>query len=162
MRRCIAAAGLAACILGVSGCTNDGNSSPTNPTGSSAAPAGALTISIGGINGSMSFSPNPASVPAGQIVVWHNVDGVSHRVVLNDGSVDTGNLDPGASSRRISCHVSRWSGRTQQRDQAFAGARQPRHHRADWRADDGGDLFVGQPFEFTQHDHFTKIGGQSS
>ncbi|PYQ79940.1 MAG: hypothetical protein DMG01_07380 [Acidobacteria bacterium] len=59
---------------------------------------GALTISIVGINGSMSFSPNPASVPAGQIVVWHNVDGVTHRVVLNDGSVDTGNLDPGAFS----------------------------------------------------------------
>jgi plastocyanin len=98
MRRCIAAAGLAAWILGVSGCTNDGNSSPTNPTGSSVAPAGALTISIVGIDGSMSFSPNPASVPAGQIVVWHNVDGVTHRVVLNDGSVDTGNLDPGAFS----------------------------------------------------------------
>jgi len=98
MRRFIAAAGLAASILGVSGCTNSGNSSPTNPMGSSAAPAGALTISIVGINGSMSFSPNPASVPAGQIVVWHNVDGVTHRVVLNDGSVDTGNLDPGAFS----------------------------------------------------------------
>jgi len=100
MRGFIAAAGLAASILGVSGCTNSGNSSPTNPMGSSAAPAGALTISIVGINGSMSFSPNPASVPAGQIVVWHNVDGVTHRVVLNDGSVDTGNLDPGAFARR--------------------------------------------------------------
>jgi plastocyanin len=98
MRRFVAAAAVAASILGVSACSNYGNASPTNPSGPSSPPADALTISIVAINGSMSFSPNPASVPAGQIVVWHNVDGVTHRVVLNDGSVDTGNLEPGAFS----------------------------------------------------------------
>jgi plastocyanin len=30
--------------------------------------------------------------------VWHNIDSVTHRVVLNDGTIDTGNLAPGASS----------------------------------------------------------------
>jgi plastocyanin len=66
--------------------------SPTAPTG------GAITINVVAINGAMSFSPNPATIPAGQTVVWHNVDSVTHRVVLNDGSVDTGNLDPGTFS----------------------------------------------------------------
>jgi plastocyanin len=56
------------------------------------------TIDVVAINGSQSFSPNPATLPAGQMVVWHDVDNVTHRVVLNDRSVDTGNLSPGASS----------------------------------------------------------------
>jgi hypothetical protein len=33
------------------------------------------------------------------MVVWHNVDNTTHRVVLNDRSVDTGDLAPGALSR---------------------------------------------------------------
>ena len=33
------------------------------------------------------------------MVVWHNVDNTTHRVVLNDRSVDTGDLAPGASSQ---------------------------------------------------------------
>jgi hypothetical protein len=41
----------------------------------------------------------PATVPAGQMVVWHNVDNITHRVVLNDRSVDTGDLAPGTSSQ---------------------------------------------------------------
>jgi plastocyanin len=52
-----------------------------------------------GIAGSaQSFSPNPAMIPAGQMVVWHNVDTITHGVVLDDPSIDTGNLDPGAFS----------------------------------------------------------------
>jgi plastocyanin len=49
------------------------------------------------INGAQSFSPNPAAV-GGQQVVFKNADSIVHRVVLNDGSVDTGNLSPGATS----------------------------------------------------------------
>jgi len=55
-------------------------------------------IDILGINGARSFSPNPANVPADQLVIWHNRDVQTHRVVLDDRSVDTGNLAPGASS----------------------------------------------------------------
>jgi len=58
-------------------------------------------INVVAINGAMSFSPNPGTIPAGQSVVWHNIDSVTHRVVLNDGSVDTGNLDPGTYSSPI-------------------------------------------------------------
>jgi plastocyanin len=36
------------------------------------------------------------------MVVWHNVDTVTHRVVFNDGELDTGNLAPGAFSAATS------------------------------------------------------------
>jgi plastocyanin len=58
-----------------------------------------VTITVVGINGAQSFSPNPATLPAGQTVVWHNIDSITHRVVLNDGTLDTGNIGPGASSQ---------------------------------------------------------------
>ena len=82
--------------LGVWGCGNSGNtSSPSTP---SPMPGTAVTINVVAVNGSQSFSPNPATIPAGQMVVWHNVDTITHRVVLDDRSIDTGNLDPGAFS----------------------------------------------------------------
>jgi plastocyanin len=90
--------------LGVatSACSGTGYSSGS--TNSPAAPTpitsnGIVTINVVAINGAQSFSPNPATLPAGQMVVWHNVNNTTHRVVLNDGSVDTGNLAPGASSQ---------------------------------------------------------------
>jgi hypothetical protein len=36
--------------------------------------------------------PNPSNIPSGQLVVWHHVDSITHRVVLNDGELDTGNM----------------------------------------------------------------------
>ena len=68
-------------------------------------PPSIVTINVVGINGAQSFSPNPATLPAGQMVVWHNVDSITHRVVLNDGSLDTGNLNPGASSQPMTINV---------------------------------------------------------
>src|SRR5260221_12284121 len=87
--------------LGVWGCGsnsyNSGNSG--NPIAPTSSTSGVVTINVVAINGAQSFSPNPASLPVGQMVVWHNVDSITHHVVLNDGSVDTGDLAPGASSR---------------------------------------------------------------
>ena len=87
--------------LAMWGCGGSGYSSgtgnPTSPTPASG--SGVMTINVVAINGAQSFSPNPATVPAGQVVVWHNVDAITHRVVLNDQSVDTGDLAPGASSQ---------------------------------------------------------------
>jgi plastocyanin len=60
--------------------------------------SGIVTVNVVAINGAQSFSPNPATLPVGQKIVWHNVDKSTHRVVLNDGALDTGNLAPGASS----------------------------------------------------------------
>jgi plastocyanin len=101
MRAVLTAITTIAVGIWVSACAGSGYSStsgtPTTPTAPNG--AGVVTINVVAINGAQSFSPNPASVPAGQMVVWHNVDSVTHRVVLNDRSVDTGDLQPGASSQ---------------------------------------------------------------
>jgi plastocyanin len=41
----------------------------------------------------------------GQTVVFRNAHNVTHRVILNDGSVDTGDIAPGATSRAIQMPV---------------------------------------------------------
>jgi plastocyanin len=57
------------------------------------------SINIVGNSGIQSFSPNPASVTfAGAVVAWHNSDALTHRIVLDDHSFDSGNLAPGADS----------------------------------------------------------------
>ena len=98
MRRFCLAAALAAVTVGVAACGDTAGSSATSPSTISAPPAGAITIDVVGVDGARSFSPNPATVPPRHVVVWHNVDSVTHRVVLNDGQLDTGNLAPGAFS----------------------------------------------------------------
>ena len=88
--------------LGMWGCSGAGYSSgsPNSPTAPTPmTPNGVVTINVVAINGAQSFSPNPATLAAGQMVVWHNVNNTTHRVVLNDRSVDTGDLAPGASSQ---------------------------------------------------------------
>jgi plastocyanin len=76
--------------------------SPAQTPAPSPSPAPAndsvVTINIVRENGAQSFAPNPATLPAGQMVVWHNIDTTTHRVVLNTGALDTGDLIPSASS----------------------------------------------------------------
>lgn len=92
-----------ACVLAVAvlaancGGSSSTPSSPT-PTGGGSSSGNIVTINIKGVNGKQSFDPNPASVPSGQMVVFKNIDTVAHHVVLDDRSVDAGNLAPGASS----------------------------------------------------------------
>jgi len=92
------AAGVAAFTIVVAACGGYGGPTPTGPNQPVTAPPGAIVIDVAGINGTRSFAPNPATVPAGQTVVWHNVDGTTHRVVLDTGGFDTGNIAPGAFS----------------------------------------------------------------
>ena len=104
MRAHLTAVAVAALGLGVWGCGGAGyGSGGSGTSGNAIAPtssvAGVVTINVVAVNGAQSFSPNPASLPAGQMVVWHNVDSITHRVVLNDRSIDTGDLQPGASSQ---------------------------------------------------------------
>ena len=82
-----------ACGSGYSSGTSGNLNSPTPVT------ADVVTINVIAQNGAQSFSPNPATLPPGQMVVWHNVDTITHRVVLDDRSADTGDLAPGASSQ---------------------------------------------------------------
>jgi len=94
--------------VGVSACGSSGYSSgsgtPTAPTPANG--ASVVTIDVVAIKGAQSFSPNPATLPSGQLVIWHNVDTVTHRVVLSDRSVDTGDLPPGASSQPMAIGTS--------------------------------------------------------
>jgi len=45
-----------------------------------------------------SFSPNPVAIQQGTLVVWHNGDSTVHHIVMNDGSFDSGDIGPGATS----------------------------------------------------------------
>jgi plastocyanin len=100
MQRHLLAAGLTTLTLALTACGGaDYGTSPSSPSGSNTPPPpGTITINVVGIKGDLSFSPNPGTVATGQTVVWHNVDTTTHRVVLNDGELDTGNLAPGAYS----------------------------------------------------------------
>src|SRR5205814_4603231 len=86
-------------------------STPTAPTSTPSDPTAApgatdlVTVNVVAISGAQSFSPNPATLPTGQRIVWHNIDTTTHHVVLNDGSYDSGNLAPGASSRPMTVGV---------------------------------------------------------
>jgi plastocyanin len=118
--RVFVASAIVAFSVGAWGCGSSNTSGPSSPTPPSTTPAptpiptptptptptpGAVTINVVAINGAQSFSPNPATLPAGQMVVWHNIDSITHRVVLNDGSLDTGNLEPGTSSQPMAINV---------------------------------------------------------
>jgi len=76
------------------------SSTPTAPSPSASPGTTTATIVINRQNGSLSFSPNPAAF-GGQSVVFRNADSVIHRVQLNDMSVDTGDIAPGATSRAV-------------------------------------------------------------
>jgi plastocyanin len=103
MRRLITTGAVVALGLSVWACNGSGygNQNIGNPTTPTNAPStsGVVTVNVVGINGSLSFSPNPATLPAGQMIVWHNVDTITHHVVFDDRSVDTGDLAPGAFSQ---------------------------------------------------------------
>jgi len=45
-----------------------------------------------------SFTPNPAPIQQGSMVAWKNSDNTVHRIVMNDGSFDSGDIAPGATS----------------------------------------------------------------
>jgi plastocyanin len=104
MRAIVTAGVVVAFGLNLWGCSGSGYGSGTSgnpgaPTSPSPSTSGVVTVNVVGINGALSFSPNPATLPAGQMIVWHNVDNITHHVLFNDGSVDTGDLGPGASSQ---------------------------------------------------------------
>ena len=92
MRAPAAAAAVASALI-LSSC-GGGSSTPTSPT------PNAVTITITRQNGAQSFSPNPAAA-GGQTVVFRNNDSIVHRVLLNDGTIDTGNIAPGATSAAV-------------------------------------------------------------
>src|SRR4030095_12038932 len=96
MPRYLAAATLLIPIaIAASACGGGGSNTPTAPS-----PSTPVTITVTRQNGAQSFSPNPA-LAGGQTVVFRNADSVVHRVILNDNSIDTGDIAPGATSRAM-------------------------------------------------------------
>ena len=83
--------------LGIGACGGAGSPS-ASPTAPSSGGAVGATVTIVGNNGSQSFTPNPGDASQGATIVWKNNDNTTHHIVLNDGSLDTGDIGPGASS----------------------------------------------------------------
>lgn len=75
---------------------NKKSSNPVAP-----APGADVTITILGINGNMSFSPNPATAKVGQKVAWRNSGGTTHTATADGGAFDTGSIANGGTSRLI-------------------------------------------------------------
>jgi plastocyanin len=85
----------ATALLGVVTMFACGGSGSTTPS-----PTNGPTITINGQSGTQAFSPNPGAF-GGQQVTFKNNHNVTHRIVFNDGSVDTGDIAPGATSRAV-------------------------------------------------------------
>jgi plastocyanin len=94
----IARRGALALVLTCSGCGGGSSGSPNAPKTLPTPSSGPSIIAIVGNRGAQSFSPNPAPEGQNQMVVWRNSDNVTHRIVLNDGTFDTGDIAPGAST----------------------------------------------------------------
>jgi plastocyanin len=92
---------LFAIVLGLAtwSCGGSGGSTGTPTTTPTTVPANtATTIDIVGERGAQSFSPNPAAVRQGTTFIWRNTDNRVHHIVMNDGSLDSGDIAPGGSS----------------------------------------------------------------
>jgi plastocyanin len=85
-------------VLAAWGCGGSGSSSSSPSTPSTSSSSGAITVTIMGQRNDQSFSPNPVPIAQGNLVVWQNNDNTVHRIVMNDGSFDSGNISPGAMS----------------------------------------------------------------
>ena len=75
---------------------NKKSSNPVSPV-----PGADVTITIVGINGNMSFSPNPATAKAGQKVAWRNNGGATHTATADGGAFNTGSIANGGTSTSI-------------------------------------------------------------
>jgi plastocyanin len=87
------------------GCTgsqygSDGTGMMTMPAPTANASVNTI-VTIVGQKAAQSFDPNPAPVTPGALVVWRNMDTVSHHIVMNDGSFDSGDIKPGSSSQMM-------------------------------------------------------------
>ena len=78
-----------------------GGKSTTTPTTPAPTTPSTVTVSIVGVDGNRSYVPNPVQTAAGEQLVFKNNDmitAIGHRLVMDDGSADWGNLAPGVTS----------------------------------------------------------------
>jgi plastocyanin len=105
MKSVVAVSGVVLGLLMCSACGSSSNDYNNNPNPGAPTPAppssGATQIAIVGDRGNQSFNPNPATVAMGSTMSFKNNDGITHRIVANDGSFDTGNISGGATSGAV-------------------------------------------------------------
>ena len=104
MRKAGTAAIFAVAAAFVAWSCGGGGSTPNSPTPQPG--TSTVTINITGQGGKLAFSPNPATVSAGQMVVFKNNDVEVHHVVLDDGTVQTADIAPGATSAPVAMGTS--------------------------------------------------------
>ena len=75
-----------------------GNSSSSTPTNPGNTTPTVVTVSIVGTKGNASYVPDPVPAASGDQVMFKNNDTITHRIVMDDNSVDFGSLSAGASS----------------------------------------------------------------
>ena len=90
------AAALAAVVEVVTSGCRGGYSTPTMPTAPPTTTT-KVTVTIVASAGVKAFSPNPVMVNPGDALIFKNNDTTTHHVVLDDGSVDLGDIAPGSS-----------------------------------------------------------------
>lgn len=88
--------------------------SPTSPSPTASAPAAAapatpttptpaspatVSVTIVASSGNGAFQPNPVRAASGDTVVFRNNDSVMHHLIMDDGSADLGDVQPGTNSR---------------------------------------------------------------
>jgi plastocyanin len=99
-----------AAALTAAGCGGGGGAStPTTPSGGGGTGNGGgttVTITITGQGGRSAFNPNPATVSAGQLVVFKNNDTVAHHIVLDDNTMQTTDIAPSATSAPVAMGTS--------------------------------------------------------
>lgn len=101
---------MAAAVVAVSCGGGGGGSTPTSPSnppsGGGSNNSATVTITITGQGGRLAFSPNPATVAPGQLVVFKNNDTQTHHVMLDDGTVQTADIPPGGTSAPVAMGTS--------------------------------------------------------
>lgn len=97
--------GVAVALVGAAtlwGCGGGGGgsaSSPTAPSAPSAPATTTVTVSVISSVGNTAYQPNPVQASTGDTVMFRNNDSTLHRIVMDDGSADLGDVAPGATSR---------------------------------------------------------------
>jgi plastocyanin len=98
MRSLLILVSLVAATVATSQCGGNGGGTPQTPT-TPTTPPSTVTVSIVGTRGNASYVPNPVPVSGSEQVIFRNNDTVAHRIMMDNGSADFGNLSPGSSSQ---------------------------------------------------------------
>ena len=88
-----------AAAVSASRCGGKGGGAAQPPTGPGSSGQNTVTVLIVGTKGNQSYVPNPVQKAGADLVMFKNNDTVVHRIIMDDGSADFGNLAPGTSSQ---------------------------------------------------------------